>query len=111
MNAGRYNEYVAAPAGNTKGVVYANDVTTPMINVYSLVTDERVNDRNTKELGNGKWAYNGTNEFSTNIFEGKGWTNEIEVTVTNGTLRVGAKVEGAEAAWMLIDNFTLTYAG
>ncbi|MCR5270448.1 MAG: FIVAR domain-containing protein [Prevotella sp.] len=111
MNADRYNEYVADPAGNTKGMVYANDVTTPMINVYSLVTDERVNDRNTKELGNGKWAYNGTIEFSTNIFEGKGWTNEIEVTVTNGTLRVGAKVEGAEAAWMLIDNFTLTYAG
>ncbi|WP_027450198.1 FIVAR domain-containing protein [Xylanibacter brevis] len=111
MNADRYNEYVADPAGNTKGMVYANDVTTPMINVYSLVTDERVNDRNTKELGNGKWAYNGTNEFSTNIFEGKGWTNEIEVTVTNGTLRIGAKVEGAEAAWMLIDNFTLTYAG
>ncbi len=111
MNADRYNEYVADPAGNTKGVVYANNVATPMINAYSLVTDERVNDRNTKDLGNGKWAYNGTNEFSTNIFEGKGWTEEVEVDVINGTLRVGAKVEGASGAWMLIDNFTLTYAG
>ena len=111
MNSDRYNEYLADPTGNTKGVVYANDATTPMINVYSLVTTERVNDRNTKEIASGVWAYNGTNEFSTNIFEGKGWTDEVEVDVTNGKLRVGARVENASSAWMLIDNFTLTYAG
>ena len=111
MNVDRYNEYLADPTGNTKGVVYANDVTTPMINVYSLVTNERVNDRNTKEITSGVWAYNGTNEYSTNIFEGKGWTDEVEVEVINGKLRVGAKVENASNAWMLLDNFTLTYAG
>ena len=111
MNVDRYNEYLADPTGNTKGVVYANDAATPMINVYSLVTSERVNDRNTKEITSGVWAYNGTNEFSTNIFEGKGWTDEVTVEVTNGKLRVGAKVEGGNNAWMLIDNFTLTYAG
>lgn len=111
MNADRYNEYLADQTGNTKGVVYANAATTPMINVYSLVTSERVNDRNTKEITSGVWAYNGTSEFSTNIFEGKGWTDEVEVEVTNGRLRVGAKVEGASSAWMLLDNFTLTYDG
>lgn len=111
MNVDRYNEYLADPTGNTKGVVYANDATTPMINVYSLVTNERVNDRNTKEITSGVWAYNGTNEFSTNIFDGKGWTDEVEVEVKNGKLRVGARVEGANSAWMLLDNFTLTYAG
>lgn len=82
-----------------------------MINAYSLVTNERVNDRNTKDLENGKWAYNGTNEYSTNMVEGKGWTEEIEVEVKDGKIRGGAKVEGAEHAWILIDNFTLTYAG
>ena len=111
MNADRYNEYLADPTGNTKGVVYANDATTPMINVYSLVTNEKVDNKNTKEITSGVWAYNGTNEFSTNIFEGKGWTDEVEVEVTDGKLRVGAKVEGAASAWMLLDNFTLTYAG
>ena len=111
MNEDRYNEYLADPTGNTKGVVYANDATTPMINVYSLVTNEKVNDKNTKEIKSGVWAYNGTNEFSTNIFEGKGWTDEVEVEVTDGKLRVGAKVEGATSAWMLLDNFTLTYSG
>lgn len=111
MNADRYNEYLADPTGNTKGVVYANEATTPMINVYSLVTNERVNDRNTKEITSGVWAYNGTTEFSTNFFDGKGWTEEVEVEVTNGKLRVGARVEGANAAWMLLDNFTLTYNG
>jgi hypothetical protein len=111
MNADRYNEYLADPTGNTKGVVYANNATTPMINVYSLVTNEKVNDKNTKEITSGVWAYNGTNEFSTNIFEGKGWTDEVEVEVKDGKLRVGAKVEGATSAWMLLDNFTLTYSG
>ncbi len=111
MNEDRYNEYLADPTGNTKGVVYANNATTPMINVYSLVTKEKVNDKNTKEITSGVWAYNGTNEFSTNIFEGKGWTDEVEVEVTDGKLRVGAKVEGATSAWMLLDNFTLTYSG
>lgn len=111
MNIDRYNEYKADPEGNTKGVVYANDATTPMINAYSLVTDEKVDNKNTKEIASDVWAYNGTNEFSTNIFEGKGWTDEVEVEVTNGKLRVGAKVEGGNGAWMLIDNFTLTYAG
>jgi len=111
MNVDRYNEYLADPTGNTKGVVYANDVTTPMVNVYSLVTSERVSDRNTKEITSDVWAYNGTNEFSTNIFEGKGWTEEVEVEVKDGKLRVGARVENGSNAWILIDNFTLTYDG
>ncbi len=112
MNEERYNEYLADPEGNTKGVVYANAATTPMINVYSLVTNEKVDDKNTKEIKSGVWAYNGTNEFSTNMFEGKGWTDEVEVEVKDGKLRVGAKVEGgANTAWMLLDNFTLTYLG
>ena len=112
MNNDRYLEYQADPVGNTKGVVYANEKATPMINVYWLVTTERVDKRNTKEIASDVWAYNGTTEYSTNIFEGKGWTDEVEVEVINGKLRVGAKVEGAGGkGWMLIDNFTLTYAG
>ncbi|MBO7119381.1 MAG: hypothetical protein J6W03_03570 [Bacteroidaceae bacterium] len=111
MNEDRYNEYLADPTGNTKGVVYANAATSPMVNVYSLVTNEKVDNKNTKEIASGVWAYNGTNEFSTNIFEGKGWTDEVEVEVKDGKLRVGAKVEGATSAWMLLDNFTLTYDG
>ncbi len=108
MSAAHYDAYKNG-AEPTLGVIYANDVTTPMINVYDLVTDERLNDRNTKELGNGKWGYNGTNEFSTNMFEGKGWTEEIEVVVIDGKLRVGARVKDASSSWILIDNFTLKY--
>ncbi len=108
MSAAHYDAYHNGTAP-TLGVIYANNKTTPMVNVYDLCTDERINDHNTKELGNGKWGYNGTNEFSTNMFEGKGWTEEIEVIVTDGVLKVGAKVEGASSAWMLIDNFTLKF--
>lgn len=111
QNADRYNEYVADPTGNTKGVIYANEVSSPMHNVYEYASDERVNDRFTLDLGNGKWSMNGTNEFSTNMFEGKGEIEPIEVTVTTGSIRVGFKVEGANNAWMLINNIDLYCMG
>lgn len=111
QNADRYNEYVADPEGNTKGVIYANEQSSPMHNVYEYASDERVNDHFTRDLGNGKWTMNGTNEFSTNMFEGKGEIEPIEVVVTTGSLRIGFKVEGANSAWMLINNIDLFYAG
>lgn len=110
MSSAHYDAYINGTEP-TMGVVYANDKSTPMINVYSLVTDESLANRNTKNLGNGKWAYNGTNEYSTNIFEGKGATENIEVDVTDGILKVGVRVTGASGAWILFDNITVKYAG
>lgn len=110
MSAAHYDAFLNGTEP-TLGSVYANDQSVPMVNVYSLVTDARVNDRNTKDLGNGKWAYNGTNEYSTNIFEGKGKTEKINLNITDGTLKVGVKVEGATSSWILFDNIGVTYLG
>ena len=68
-------------------------------------------DHNTKDLGNGMWAYNGTYEFSTNMYEGKGEVTPIDVTVTTGNLRVGFKVEGGNKSWILINNIDLYCLG
>lgn len=114
VNADRYNDYVNG-VQKTQGFIYAsakNEKAVEMVNMYSLVTDERVNDRNTRDLNNGKWALNGTNEYSTHIFEGDGLTEEARVDVNENTITVGAKVvEGTGKSWILVDNFRLFYYG
>ena len=110
MSSAHYDAYLNG-SEPTLGYIYANDQQTPMVNAYSLVTDEKVAGHNTKDLGNGKWAYNGTNEFSTNMFEGKGEVTPMDVTVTTGNLRVGFKVEGGNKSWILINNIDLYCLG
>jgi hypothetical protein len=110
MSSVHYDAYTAGTEP-TLGKVYANDQSVLMKNAYELVTDASVADHNTKDLGNGKWAYNGTNEFSTNIFDGNCATEKIALNVTDGTLRVGVKVEGGNAAWIIFDNFRVNCLG
>jgi hypothetical protein len=110
VSAAHYDAFIAGTEP-TLGKVYANDKSVLMTNIYELVTDEKVLDRNTMDLGNGKWAYRGPNEFSTNIFEGKGGTEKITLNVTDGTLRVGVRVENANNAWIVFDNFRVHYLG
>ena len=110
MSAAHYNAYIAGTE-KTLGYVYANDNSVPMRNAYEFVTDASVADHNTKNLGNGKYAFNGTNEFSTNIFEGKCATDKMTLNVTDGTLKVGVKVEGGSSSWIIFDNFRVKYLG
>ena len=112
MSSAHYDEWVADPEGNTKGVVYANSQSVPMINAYAMTSDSRVDNKVTKDLGNGKWASDGTNQFSTRMFDGDFKTGDIWVTVTDQTLKVGVKVEnGTGSSWILFDDFTVTYYG
>ena len=112
MSSAHYDEWVADPTGNTKGVVYANSKSTPMINAYAMTTDAKVDNKVTKDLGNGKWVSDGTGQFSTRMFDGEFKTNDIWVNVTDNTLKVGVKVEnGTGSSWILFDDFTVTYYG
>ncbi len=110
MSADHYNAYIAGTE-KTLGYVYANDNSVLMRNAYEFVTDASVADHNTKDLGNGKFAFNGTNEFSTNIFEGKCATEKMTFNVTDNTLKIGVRVEGATSAWIIFDNFRVKYLG
>lgn len=112
MSSAHYDEWVADPTGNTKGVVYANSQSVPMINAYAMTSDSKVDNKITKDLGNGKWVSDGTGQFSTRMFDGDFKTNDIEVTVTDNTLKVGVKVEnGTGSSWILFDDFKATYYG
>ena len=112
MSSTHYDEWKADPTGNTKGIVYANSQSTPMINAYAMTSDSKVDNKITKDLDNGKWVSNGTNQFSTRMFAGDFKTDDIWVNVTDGTLKVGVKVEdGGGTSWILFDDFTVTYYG
>lgn len=112
QNADRYNEYIANPEGNTKGYLYANNKETKMRNVYEYVQDSKVDNRFSKDLGNGKWSMDATNEFSANMFDGKGEVTPMTVCVTDGKLKVGFKVvDGTGSSWMLINNIDVKYLG
>lgn len=112
MSSTHYDEWVADPTGNTKGVVYANSQSVPMINAYAMTSDSKVDNKITKDLGNGKWVSDGTGQFSTRMFDGEFKTNDIWVNVTDNTLKVGVKVEsGTGSSWILFDDFTVTYYG
>ena len=112
MSSAHYDEWVADPTGNTKGVVYANSQSVPMINAYAMTSDSKVDNKITKDLGNGKWVSDGTGQFSTRMFDGEFKTNDIWVNVTDNILKVGVKVEnGTGSSWILFDDFTVTYYG
>lgn len=115
-NADRYNAYKNGDEP-TKGFIYANDQQTPMINAYEYVSNERRNDYNTKELGNGLWMMNGTNEYSRHMADSKhvpggdGQVENIDIDVKSGKIRLGFKVEGGNNAWILINNIDLYCLG
>ncbi len=106
LNIDDYNAFI----GGTKptlGVIYANEGSVPMVNVYETVESARVADRKTRELASDKWTIFGVHEASAIMYEGQAKTQEVTVTVTDGILRVGAKVSGASSAVILLDNFTV----
>ena len=111
MNLDHLNQYIAGTLGNY-GWFYANGEQTQMPSTYSVYNTESVPDRTTKKLGD-YYVPDGVYQISRNITDGKYKSDEIVVNVFDGKLRLGAKVVGAptKTAWILIDNFRLTYRG
>ena len=111
MNADHLNQYIAGTLPNY-GWFYANNEFAQIPSIYSEYRTERTPDRATREMG-GLWVPDGVNQVSRGITDGLYKSDVIKVTVTDGKLRVGAKVFGADgnANWIIIDNFRLTYLG
>ena len=83
-------------AGTGEGVVaklYAGSAETPLKNI-----SDGSNPANCEAAGN--------------AFNGGEYKNAVTIQVTDGTLRIGIKAEGADpAAWCVFDNFELYYYG
>ena len=114
-----YDHYTAYKNGDepTKGFIYANDSQTPMMNAYEYVSTERRDTYNTKDLGNGIWMMDGTNQYSHHMADSKhvpsgdGQVGNIDIEVKSGKIRLGFKVEGGDNAWILINNIDLYCLG
>ncbi|MBQ8453600.1 MAG: hypothetical protein IJ539_07480 [Prevotella sp.] len=111
MNADHLNQYIAGTLPNY-GWFYANNEFAQMPSIYSEYRTERTPDRATREMG-GLFVPDGVNQVSRGITDGLYKSDVIKVVVTDGKLRVGAKVFGASTKtnWIIIDNFRLTYFG
>lgn len=96
----------------TAGYVFAGDARVPMTNIYTLVSNERRDRFNTKDLGGGQYMPDGIQQYANHMFEGKGQTQEAIVNVDRGRLRLGVTVDdGTGKSWIIFDNFRLTYLG
>ena len=96
----------------TAGYVFADDARVPMTNIYTLVSNERRDRFNTKDLGGGQYMPDGIQQYANHMFEGKGQTQEAIVNVDRGRLRLGVTVDdGTGKSWIIFDNFRLTYLG
>lgn len=88
------------------GYIYANDAQTEMVNFYSIARDSKINYCQ-KQVGD-YWVPAGNGQVSAAFFNGLYEIEPFQVTVTDGTLRLGAKVvEGTGTSWVLVDNFSL----
>ena len=111
MNLDHLNEYIDGVLPNL-GWFYANDQLVNIPSIYSEYRTESTPDRATRQMGS-YWVPDGVNQVSRGITDGLYKSDVITVNVTDGKLRVGAKVFGAETKtnWIIIDNFRLTYFG
>lgn len=110
--------YRAGGGGTTateqNALLYANDVTTPLVNILSEAGNAAIvgsgNAISTPE-GYGNVPNNmacASGAFTAGLYAG----NSVSVKVTDGTLRVGVKKEVELANdWTIFDNFELTYLG
>ncbi len=111
MSEADLNAYLAGTLPNY-GWFYANEAVVQMPSVYSEYRTESTPDRATRQFGN-YFVIDGVNQVSRVMCDGGYKSGIITVTVTDGKLRVGAKVVGAttNTNWIMIDNFRLTYLG
>lgn len=111
MSADDLNAYLAGELKNY-GWFYANDQIVQMPSVYSGYRTESTPDRATRQFGD-YFVIDGVNQVSRQMCDGGFMSDVITVTVTDGKLRVGAKVTGAKTNtnWIMIDNFRLKYLG
>ena len=112
LNENDLNAYNAGTLANY-GWLFANDQQVNLPSIYSWQGTSVLEHYHSKNL-NGTYVVDGVNQVSYSIHHDASAfvCDPVEVTVIDGILKVGAKVEGASgSAWMLLDNFKLTYLG
>lgn len=111
-----YEKYVAEGDATVNGYLYANDASVKLPSIYSFTSETPVPNYAAKDLGNGVSIIDGFWQASRAMAEdGKFKTEAVNVTVTDGQLRVGIKETNNSdpyvSHWMIIGSFQLKYLG
>ncbi len=100
-----------ATAADQNAFLYANDVTTPLVNILAEAGNEAITGNVSTPEGYGNVPNNMESAgiaFAAGLYA----DHSISVKVTDGTLRIGVKKETLIANdWTIFDNFELTYLG
>lgn len=94
-----------------RGFLYANGASTPVPSLYGSAQKAKVVGCMEKKVGD-YWIPGGNGQVSAAFYHGYYRTEKVRVRVTDGRMRVGVRVDdGGGKAWILMDNFTLSYLG
>jgi len=95
---------------------FANEVSAPLLSICENGVDDYIEGAFEDTYDDGYWYPGDGGKALGNaaqaFYMGYYWNPEIQVIVTNGTLRIGVKKEaGVGDDWTVFDNFRLTYYG
>ena len=113
MNIDEYNTYVAQGDASVYGLVVANDQTGKMASAYSQVTAARLDGYNTRQLDATHWGCSDVNEFNHHLADRHFDSQPVEVSVSDGKLRIGYKMAAGypSSNWVTITGARLQYMG
>ncbi|MBR3020820.1 MAG: hypothetical protein IKH59_00455 [Bacteroidaceae bacterium] len=95
---------------------FANEVSAPLMSICDNGVDDYIEGAFEDTYDDGYWYPGDGGKALGNaaqcFYMGYYWNEEIQVIVTNGTLRIGIKKDGGVGDdWTVFDNFHLTYYG
>lgn len=107
-----YQQYLAGEVPNY-ATLFANDQETPIPSIFDDAQDSKITNMFGLSIGDGKYIPQHIWHFSNAVAHGYyNVAQPINVTISDGNLHIGAKVQGAPGgAWFSIDQFKVEYLG
>ena len=107
-----FNDYQQG-TDNATVLLYANYESVTLANIASGALEEQIDGHGVDASSDGTTRYVPDNMHDANVWFTNGYfENELSVTVTDGTLTIGIRLdESVESGWVIFDNFRLEYQG
>lgn len=107
-----YQQYLAGDIPNY-ATLFANDQETPIPSIFDDAQDTQIKNMFGLSIGSGKYIPQHIWQFSNAVANGYYQVAQpINVTISDGSLNIGAKVTGAPGgAWFSVDQFKVEYLG
>ena len=114
MNSTDYHDFLNNGSSTVHALAYANDKTAKMASIYSETYDSKQDDRWPREIETGVWVADGWGHVANQCGHyNKYWSEPVEITVSDGNLRVGVKMDGQApgTSWVIFSGMRMKYLG